>query len=244
MLDIIAPADAFRRMLAARYGEAALKLAEEIKSNAWFWYPTSAHIKSGIDVRKGKVSKLAKIPKSLHAAAERTWKLFRDHVREGHIGLRGELNNNPPIDIDRADCLVGEFNVFDQTLTIPGQGRKPARTYRRVLCVKDDVMKIVESISKNRPGLAPREWPQIKSKAEPALKPAPDSQVRAEIGAVYDEADKDKNAPRPNIAQLPGVVQPRLKACSLLASGRQIKKIGGEDRFKLRRRARGQKKRS
>ena len=102
-------------------------------------------------------------------------------------------------------------------------------------------MKIVERISKDRPGLAQRDWPPIKSKA---LKLAPPSVIRAEIGAVYDEADKDKNAPRPNINQLPGVVRPRLEARSLVASGRQIKKIGSEDRFERRRRARGQIKRS
>jgi hypothetical protein len=68
MLDIIAPDDAFRRMLAAGYGKAALKFAEEIKSYAWFWYPKSSHIK----VRRGKIRKLAKIPLSVHAAAERT----------------------------------------------------------------------------------------------------------------------------------------------------------------------------
>jgi hypothetical protein len=240
MLDIIAPRDAFRQMLAAGYGKATLKFAEQITDYGWFWYPESPHLK----VRKGKVEKLAKIPLFVHEAMDRTWKLFRGHVREGDIGLRGELNNNPPIEIDRADRLVGEFNVFDQTLTIPGQGGRPARTYRRVFCIKEDVMKIVERISKDRPGLAQRDWPPIESKAQPALKPAPDSQVRAEIGAVYDEADKDKNAPRPNIAQLPGVVRPRLEARSLVASGRQIKKIGGEDRFKRRRRARGQIKRS
>jgi hypothetical protein len=190
-------------------------------------------------VRRGKIRKLAKIPLSVHAAAERTLKLLCDHVRKGDIRLRGELNNNPAIDIDRADCLVGEFNVFDKTLTIPGQGGKPARTYLRVFCVKDDVMKIVESVSKNRPGFAPREWPPIKSKA---LKLAPPSVIRAVISAVYNEADKNKTAPRPNIQQLPNVVKPRLEKLGYKAkSGSEIKRIGQENQFEGRRNKRGKR---
>jgi hypothetical protein len=178
-----------------------------------------------------------KIPKSLHAAAERTWRLFRDHIRNGDIGLRGELKNNPPIDIDRADCLVGEFNVFDQTLTIPGQGPKPARTYRRVLCVKDDVMKIVESISKNRPGLAQREWPPIKSKT---LKPAPEGIIRDQIGSVYSDAEKN-GAKVPNLEELLGPVRKRLKPLGYKTSRDRIRTIASEPQFKSRRRPVGKR---
>jgi hypothetical protein len=232
--DVITPAEAFWLMLAARYDKAALKVAEGINLYDWFWHPKSSHIK----VRKGKGKGLAKIPLSVHAAAERTLKLFCDHVREGDIGLRGELNNNPPIDIDRADSLIGKLDIFQQTLTIY-RGRTPARTYHNVICVKDGVMKIVENISKNRPGLAQREWPPIQSKA---LKLAPPSVIRAEIKSVYDDADKDKSAPRPNILQLPNVVKPRLENLGYKGqSDAEIKRIGKEDQFVGRRNKRGKR---
>jgi hypothetical protein len=67
-----------------------------------------------------------------------------------------------------------------------------------------------------------------------ALKGATPSMIRNVIGAVYDDADKAKTKP-PNINELPAAVQPRLKAKGYAASGRQIKQIGGEQPFKLRR---------
>ena len=69
---------------------------------------------------------------------------------------------------------------------------------------------------------------------ELALKEATPSMIRDAIGAVYDDADKAKTKP-PNINELPAAVQPRLKAGGYAASGRQIKQIGGEQPFKLRR---------
>jgi hypothetical protein len=199
MPDVIAPLDAFRLMLAARYGGTALDFAE-IKSRAWFLWP---HIP--------------------HADAESTLKLLCDHIREGNIRLRGELKaSDPPFDIDRADCLIGELNIFQQTLTIY-RGRTPARIYRHVFCVKDDVMKIVECISKNRSG----------HKHEPTLKYATPSMIRNVITSVYDDADKGK--PRPNINQLPDAVLQRLEMIGFKASGNQIKKIGREEQFKSRR---------
>ena len=219
MLDIIAPADAFRLMLAAIYGKAALKFAEEIKSYAWFYFPKSAHIK----VRKGRGRKQAKIkiPESAHAAAERTLKLFCDHVRKGDIGLRGDLNDNPPIDIVPADCLIGKLDVFQQTLTIY-RGSRPARTYHNVFCVKYDVMSIVNSMSKNRSATTPI-----------TLEEAPEPTIREAIKSVYDDADK-KGGPRPNINQLPKAVLPRLPGYRP-PSDRQIKRIGGEKEFAGRR---------
>jgi hypothetical protein len=72
-----------------------------------------------------------------------------------------------------------------------------------------------------------------------ALKEATPSMIRDVIGAVYDDADKAKIKP-PNILELPKAVQPRLKAEGYAASGRQIKQIGGEQPFKLRRLPAGQ----
>ena len=218
MLDIIAPLDAFRRMLAAGYGKAALKFAEEIKSYAWFYFPKSSHIK----VRKGKVRKLAKIPESVHAAAERTLKLFCDHVRKFDIRLRGELNNNPPIDIDRADSLIGKLDIFQQTLTIY-RGSTPARIYHNVFCVKDDVMRIINSMSKNCSATTPI---TIEEASEPT--------IRDVIRSVYNDADK--GGPRPNINALPKAVQPRIEKLGYkLPSGKQIKSIGREKEFVSRR---------
>jgi hypothetical protein len=224
VVDIIAPVDAFRRMLAARYGKAALKFAEEINSYAWFYFPKSAHIK----VRKGKVRKLAKIPLTVHAAAERTLKLLCRHVREGDIGLRGELNNNPPIDIDRADRLIGKLDIFQQTLTIY-RGRT-ARTYHNVFCVKGDVTKIVNHISKDRSGTTPI---TLEEASEPTI-------IRDAIRSVYDDADK--GGPRPNINELPKAVLPRLEKLGYRPpSGKQIKSIGREKEFVGRRRKIGKR---
>lgn len=200
MVDIIAPADAFRLMLSARYGKTTLKLAEKINHPAWFTYRKS----SGI-------------PTSVQEAAVSALEMLRRHIKEGDIRLRGELKaSDPPSDIDRADCLVGELKVFEQKLIIYAHGLTKARTYERVFCVKADVLKIVDRISKNRSGL----------KSKPELKSATDTVIRNAITSVYDAADK--GGPRPNINQLPNVVQPRLKALGYEAAGHQIKKIGKE----------------
>jgi hypothetical protein len=220
MVDIIGPLDAFREMLAAGYGKATLKFAEEINSYTWFYFPKSTYLKA----RKGKVSKRAiKIPESVVAAAARTLKLFCDHVRDGNIRLRGQLNNNPPIDIGRADSLIGQLDIFQQTLTIY-RGRTP-RTYHNVFCVKDGVMRIVNSVSKNRSATTP-------ITLEEALPEAPIPTIREAIRSVYDDADK--SGPRPNINQLSKAVLPRLIGYRS-PTGRQIKAIGGEPEFRKRR---------
>jgi hypothetical protein len=157
----------------------------------------------------------------VHAAAERTLKLLCDHVRDGDIGLRGELNNNPPIDIDRADRLIGKPDIFLQTLTVYRGGR-PARVYRNVFCIKDDVMRIINSLSKNRGATTPI-----------TLKEAPEDTIRDACRSVYDDAD-NKGGPRPNINELPKAVLPRLKGYRP-PSDRQIKAIGGEQEFRNRR---------
>jgi hypothetical protein len=150
VVDIITPVDVFWLMLAARYGKAKLKFAEQITAYDWLLFPKSSHVK----VQKGKVTKQAKIPLSVYVAAQRTLKLLRDHVREGDIGLRGELNNNPPIDINREDQKIGKLDIFQQTLTTY-RGRARVRVYRNVSCVKDGVMRIVNSLLKNRSATTP-----------------------------------------------------------------------------------------
>ena len=125
-------------------------------------------------------------------------KRLRKSVREGEIRVRGELKaSDPPDDIDRADCLVGEFNVFEQTLTISVQGRRtPARVYRRVFGVRDGVMTIVEAIAKKRSGFT-------------TLRPAAPTMIIDAIKSVYDAANK--GGPRPNINDLPAFVVPLLE---------------------------------
>ena len=203
---IIAPLDALRQMLVARCGETVLEFTEKIGD--WLWYPETW-----------------RIPIWVREAADEMEKLLRKHIRED-IRLRGELNNNPPINIDRADCLEGKLDILHQTLTIH-RGRT-VRTYHNVFCVEDGVTKIVDGISKSRSG----------NEHQPALKPATDPMVRNIITAVYDDADK--GGPRPNINQLPDAVLSRL-AAGYTASGRQIKKIGSEPQFKRRRRKPGEK---
>lgn len=200
--DIIAPVDALGLMLIARCGETAQarKLAKDFEH--WLWFPRSW-----------------RVPPRVYGSAVRMEKRLRKSVREGDIGLRGELKaSDPPDDIDRADCLVGELNVFEQTLTISVQGRRtPARVYRRVFCVRDDVMTIVEAIAKKQSGLT-------------TSKPAADSMIRSVIKSVYDDAVTSGSHP-PNINELPDAVTPLLEKQGYKASGRQIKKLGSESQF-------------
>jgi hypothetical protein len=163
-------------------------------------------------------------------AADEMEKLLRKHVHGGDIGLRGELNNNPPIKIDRADCLEGKLDIYQQTLTIH-RGRTRVRTYHNVFCVKDDVMKIVESISKDRPGLVQRDWPPIESTA---LKPAPDGIIRDQISSVYSDAERT-GSKAPNLEELISPVRERLKSLDYKASRERIRNIGSEPQFKSRR---------
>jgi hypothetical protein len=114
------------------------------------------------------------------------------------------------------------LDVFNQTLEIPAQSAAPARIYKHVFCVKDDVMKIVREIASNG-----------------NLTLASEKEIRDQIAAVYDNAATVGTKP-PNINELPGAVQPRLKEAGHEASGRQIKKIGDEPQFKLRRLRAGQ----
>jgi hypothetical protein len=236
MLDIISPADAFRLLLSARYRRTTLQFADKINSYAWFGYPKSLGI-----------------PLCVHAAALAAIKKLCRHVKGGDIRLRGELCKEvPPVDIDQADCLVGELDVFNQTLTIHGQGLTIDRIYRRVFCSAPDVARIAEGISTEP--VAPVAPVELVTPVEPVapVKPVapverspfavvatlnrnvPSHIIRSAITAVYDDADKGVG-PRPNINELPSAVQPRLAALGYQASGRQIKQIGKEKEFSSRR---------
>jgi hypothetical protein len=210
-IDVLAPADSFRLLLAARYGKDSLKFADKIESYHWFYYWKSLGT-----------------PASVYHSADRAIKRLCKHIKDGEIRLRGELaTKDPPCDIDRADCLVGELHVFEQTLTIYAHGLTPARIYRRVYCVKSDVARIANDISKERLG----------QRAINKLKQPSDSTIRNEIKSVYDDADK--GAARPNINELPDVVLPRLAKRGFITSVRRIRDIGREDQFKSRRGPRG-----
>jgi hypothetical protein len=219
-VDIVAPVEVLALMLAARYGKTTLKCA--VKINDWLWYPKSW-----------------RIPPCVHAAAEDMEKLLRRHIREGAIRLRGDLKaGDPPLEIDRAHCLVGEFRVFDQTLTISVPGhRTPACVYRNVFCVTNDVMRIVNEISKNH--CAPIKG-VLSFDNVMTLKQAPRDTIRKTIRSVYDDA-KNKGEPPPNINKLSYAVLPLLEKRGYEASGRQIKEIGNEKEFKGRRNPRGQR---
>jgi hypothetical protein len=216
MPSLITPADAFRLLLHARLSryDRQFKFVDKITSYDWFW-----HWKS-----RG-------IPRSVHTFVDETLKTFCKLIREGKIRLLSR-SQIPPVHIDPIDCSLGELHVFNQTLTIDAQGTSPALVHKHVFCDETDVGKIVELIRKNR---------SSSPEYDPALRKATDRILRNVITAVYDEADKDKNALRPNINQLPDAARPRLKELGYEASGRQIKKIGEEPQFKRRRRAPGQK---
>lgn len=153
------------------------------------------------------------VPRSVHAIADETLKVLCKYIRDGNIRLQSR-SQNPPIDIDPIDCSLGELDIFDQTLTIRAQSAGPARVYQHVYCVESDVMKVVRAIS--------------------TLLPASDEDICDEIAAVYEEA-------LPNINQLPASVQQRLKARGLEASGSRIKTLGSDQKFRLHRRAAGER---
>jgi hypothetical protein len=213
VIDIIAPADAFRLLLRAhldaRYGKREWGFVDKIKSAAWF--------------RKHRSG----VPVSVQKFVGKVLERFRIHIREGDLRLRGILSpQDPPVEIDSADCRDGDPDIFDRTLKIyeSPQTFRTARTYSRVYCVKADVLKLVDNTSKCKPALKTK---------------TPDGIVRTQITAVYDDADK--GGPRPNIKQLPNAVQPRLENLGYNTSGRQIMKIGKEKQFNHRRRKPGEK---
>jgi hypothetical protein len=151
---------------------------------------------------------------------------LRRHVREHDIKLRGEIDGKGPADIDVADCIEGELSVFERTLKVYArpQDIKPLREYTRMFCVKDDVMRIVNSVSKNRSPTTPI-----------TLEVAPELTIRYAIKSVYDDADKGGLRP-PNINELPIAVRPRIEKLGYrLPSGNQIKRIGREKEFACRR---------
>jgi hypothetical protein len=209
--EIISPADAFRLFLCARYRRTTLKLAGRIDAY-WLTY-----------------SKRLGIPPCVKASAEVAIERLRQHVKKYDIRLRGQrvdqdpYKRNPIALIDRIEQKEGELDVFEQTL---GHGIDPAHTvqplvvHTHVYCLKSDVMKIVEEISKESFFAA------VHSPVAPRLKGASDASIRAAIASVYDDADKGGD--RPNINKLPGAVAPRLKASGYKATGRRIKKIGIE----------------
>jgi hypothetical protein len=220
-MNVITPADAFRLLLSARYRKSKLKFADNIDAR-WLTYPERL---AGRFVASNE-----RIPRSVTRSANEAIQLLRDRVKAGSIRLRGELHTSePPADIDPQDCLRGELDVFGQTLSVYARARdiKAARVYRFVSCVKSDVLKIADEISKQP------------AASEPALKKATPPILRDAIAAVYDAAAKAGTKP-PNIIELPAAVQPRLKTAGYEASGRQIKEIGSEPRFKHRRLAPGQ----
>jgi hypothetical protein len=64
--------------------------------------------------------------------------------------------------------------------------------------------------------------------------------IREVIRAVYDEAERTSAKP-PNINELPGKVQSKLKDLGYRAAGRRIKTIGEDPEFKRRRRVPGRR---
>jgi hypothetical protein len=72
------------------------------------------------------------------------------------------------------------------------------------------------------------------------LRKASGADIRRVIRAVYAEAKKI-NAKPPNINELPGKVQPKLRALSYKAAGHNIKIIGGEQEFERQRQPSGKR---
>jgi hypothetical protein len=119
--------------------------------------------------------------------------------------------------------------MIDLDLPLLGDGNRPAGTLtarctREVFVRRDDLDRFVAQI------LAPA--------AAPTPSPASEARIRAVITAVYDEADSTGRRP-PNIKELPKAVALRLRGEGLEVSEKRIADIGGDPRFKNRRRPAG-----
>jgi hypothetical protein len=179
-MDIIDPAEAFRRILRAhldtRYGRRKWNFIGEIKSADWFRKNWSGVPISVQDFTRGVLER------------------FRAHVREGEIRLRGALAQAPPAEIDCVDCFLGELDPFKQSLKVFKSPRDtvPVRRYEQVFCTKADVLKLVK-----------KPKPALKTKTPPEI-------IRNEINAVYDAADRGgprpniKDLPKPVQPRLEG----------------------------------------
>jgi hypothetical protein len=71
-----------------------------------------------------------------------------------------------------------------------------------------------------------------------SLKPAPNAIIGEAIQAVYDATNAAGEKP-PNIRELPAAVMPLLEKKGYSASARLIQELGGDPRFKDRRRPPG-----
>jgi hypothetical protein len=78
----------------------------------------------------------------------------------------------------------------------------------------------------------------IERKSEPKLKIAPESKIDHLISTEYDAAEQNGSKP-PNLKEIIGPVQARLRAEGYNASGRQIQKLAEADKHKARRRPPG-----
>jgi hypothetical protein len=130
----IEPAEAFRVLLRARHPEHAA-VADEIMSYRWFYYWRSLEV-----------------PEDVYQAVDAVLKELQQHIREGRIRLRGELDGNLPADIDEIDCkrardlcvfAMRSHNAGDLPIYREGHGLKTDRVYHRVHCNADDLAKLV-----------------------------------------------------------------------------------------------------
>jgi hypothetical protein len=134
-MAFLTTAEAFRALLLALSPSAK---AEEIDSYDWFH---RAHIRRE-DCTQEEIDN-----------ANRAIKLLCESVRSEEIPLRGFFEENKPsISIDPFECRFGTLDVFKAELECYADVREawPARTYSNIHCVKSDVDKIVESITKEK----------------------------------------------------------------------------------------------
>jgi hypothetical protein len=137
--EYIAPAEAVRALVRVRYPD---PWVEEITSY-WFrhhWVgplPDRGVREAGL----GTLDPLYFDPTqiSAKAAVNAAVKYLLADVSAGSVRLRGELNGRVR-NIDEVCCHLGEFDIFDGTLTIPGGTAR--LIYRYVACHKPDVEQI------------------------------------------------------------------------------------------------------
>jgi len=188
-------------------------------------------------------------------------------LRRGNVPYRGEASEHLPYFIRHpvplGDVVTGLLSLRTQYMSVFAYEaeyeapqwqpiwtlddlRRPPITVKRTVILNnvelswDDFRNDLIRYELPR-GAEPITSPGEKNRPNPSerrLKPAPEVAIHKAIRTIYDEAEAAK-AKAPNIVEIVRPVRTRLQAGGLKASGRQIQRLAGADRYKRRRRKTG-----
>jgi hypothetical protein len=118
-------AEAFRVVLRAGYPQRPA-LADEIPSDAWFFYPPKIN---------GELTEEAK-------AAFSARETIMNAIRKQRVRLRGCLKGKLPDDIDPIYATQGRLKIFDGTLKV-SDGGITLHTYSNVHCYQEEIESLI-----------------------------------------------------------------------------------------------------